>query len=87
MAWQTEFIRTHRLAHPTMPLPTDDRRTASRADTSPRRTRLRLRDVCDEVIASHRLANGADPLTADDRTAAAAVLSVVTPKLAGRSAR
>ncbi len=65
----------------------DDRRNDSRTETTPRRTRLRLRDVCDEVIASHRVANGDDPFTADDRAAAASVLSVVTPQLAGRSAR
>lgn len=46
-------------------------RTASHATTAAdRRTRLRLRDLCDEVLASYRLASDRDLFTADDRIAA-----------------
>lgn len=35
-----------------------------------RRTLLRLRDLCDEVLASHRIAADRDLFSADDRDAA-----------------
>jgi hypothetical protein len=46
-------------------------RTSGQATTAAdRRTRLRLRELCDEVLASYRLASDRDLFTADDRTAA-----------------
>ncbi|HEU5175696.1 MAG TPA: hypothetical protein VFT96_13155 [Gemmatimonadaceae bacterium] len=46
-------------------------RTAGHATpAADRRTRLRLRELCDEVLASYRLASDRDLFTADDRTAA-----------------
>jgi len=47
-----------------------------------RRTRRRLRDLCDEVLASYRLAANSSPLTDEDRESARAVLSRMTPSLA-----
>ena len=46
-----------------------------------RRTRLRLRELCDEVIASYRVATECDILTENDRTAARALLRAVAPRL------
>ena len=62
------------------PCPTD-RRAADRTESSTRRTRLRLRELCDEVLASHRVATGRAPLTDDDRATAAALLDRVAPPL------
>ena len=62
------------------PFPTD-RRTADRIETTPRRTRLRLRELCDEVLASHRVATANDPLTVEDRQTAETLLGAVTPPL------
>lgn len=46
-------------------------RTPGQATTpADRRTRLRLRELCDEVLASYRLASDRDLFTADDRMAA-----------------
>ena len=58
-----------------------DRRAADRTETTPRRTRLRLRELLDEVLASHRVATSRDPLTDDDRRAADALLGTVAPTL------
>jgi hypothetical protein len=46
-----------------------------------RRTRLRLRELCDEVIASYRVATDRDVLTENDRAAARALLQSVAPRL------
>ena len=62
------------------PCPTD-RRAADRTESSTRRTRLRLRELCDEVLASHRVATSRDPLTDEDRRTADALLGAVTPTL------
>ena len=64
------------------PFPTD-RRTASRIASTPRRTRLRLRELCDEVLASYRVATGRAPLTESDRAEADSLLGKVTPSLRG----
>lgn len=56
-----------------------DRRAAARADSASRRTRLRLRELCDEVLASYRVATGRDPLSSSDREAANALLGRVAP--------
>jgi hypothetical protein len=58
--------------------PTDDRRTTA-AD---RRTRGRLRELCDEVIASHRVATASDPIGDDARREAQALLEKIQPRLA-----
>ena len=39
-----------------------------------RRTRSRLRELCDEVLASYRLAQGQDLVTDEDRELAAQLL-------------
>jgi len=62
------------------PVPTD-RRTTRRERSATRRTRLRLRELCDEVLASFRVATDRDPLTADDRSAARSLLERVAPPL------
>ena len=64
------------------PCPTD-RRSADRTESSSRRTRLRLRELCDEVLASHRVAHGRAPVSDDDRAEASALLSRVVPPLRG----
>ena len=45
-----------------------------------RRTRLRLRELCDEVLASYRLAIGADLVTPEDRQLANQVLRSIAPR-------
>ena len=60
-----------------------DRRSATRIAAASRRTRLRLRELCDEVLASYRVATGRTPLTDDDRAEATAVLDKVVPPLRG----
>lgn len=60
------------------PVPTD-RRTNDRNETTPRRTRLRLRELCDEVLASHRVARGEEALSEEDRVEAQALLADVAP--------
>jgi hypothetical protein len=53
-----------------------DRRNADR------RTRGRLRELCDEVLASYRLAQGDQLLTTEERDSARHILRRVTPRLA-----
>jgi hypothetical protein len=48
-----------------------------------RRTRGRLRELCDEVLASYRLAIGEDLVTQEDRDVAEQHLRSLTPNLAG----
>lgn len=46
-----------------------------------RRTKLRLRDLCDEVLASYHQARGRDLFSNDDRKAARELMaSVVEPR-------
>ena len=47
-----------------------------------RRTRVRLRDLCDEVLASYRLAQGQDLLSPEERESARQVLRELTPQVA-----
>ncbi len=54
--------------------PTSRRTPASAPAADDRRARLRLRDLCDEVLASFRVATGQDPLSSADRAEAQAVL-------------
>ena len=56
---------------------------STRRVRSERRTRNRLRELCDEVLASYRLAVGEDLVTQDDREVAQQYLRGMTPKLAG----
>ena len=44
-----------------------------------RRTRIRLRELCDEVLASHRCAKGDDMLSAVERQEAASFLARIAP--------
>jgi hypothetical protein len=60
-----------------------DRRSDDRTGATPRRTKLRLRDLCDEVIVSRRLETEGDPITREDRAAAAALLPKIVPALRG----
>ena len=48
---------------------------------SDRRTRLRLRELCDEVIASFRVATDRDVLSTAERAEAKSLLSRITPRL------
>lgn len=50
---------------------------------SERRTKARLRELCEEVLASYRLAVGEDLVTSEDREVAEQYLRDMTPKLAG----
>lgn len=54
----------------------------SRRQRQDRRTRGRLRELCDEVLASYRLAQGQDLLSAEDRESAEQVLRTLTPSVA-----
>ena len=54
-----------------------------RRTRSERRTKARLRELCEEVLASYRLAIGEDFVTPDDREVAQQYLRSMTPKLAG----
>jgi hypothetical protein len=49
--------------------------------TTDRRTKLRLRELCDEVLASFQLARGRDLFSSEDRSAARELMaSVVNPR-------
>ncbi len=54
-----------------------------RRQRTERRTRGRLRELCDEVLASYRLAQGQDIVSAEDREIANQVLRGIA-KGAGR---
>jgi hypothetical protein len=53
-----------------------------RRTSSERRTKGRLRDLCDEVLASYRLAIGEDLVTDEDRDTAQQQLKTFVPRLA-----
>ena len=57
--------------------------SATRRVRSERRTKNRLRELCEEVLASYRLAIGQDFVTDDDREVAQQYLRSMTPNLAG----
>jgi len=44
-----------------------------------RRSKTRLRDLCDEILASYRAAKGQDIVTAEDREAAQELLRGMGP--------
>lgn len=56
--------------------------TVQRRNRHDRRTRNRLRELCDEVLASYRLAQGQDLLSAEERESAQQVLRELTPRMA-----
>jgi hypothetical protein len=49
------------------------------ATPADRRTRLRLRELCDEVIASFRVATDRDVLSAAERAEAKSLLARIAP--------
>lgn len=53
-----------------------------RRNSQDRRTRGRLRELCDEVLASYRMAQGQDLLSPEERESARQVLRALTPKMA-----
>ncbi|HET9452839.1 MAG TPA: hypothetical protein VFO66_01045 [Gemmatimonadaceae bacterium] len=53
-----------------------------RRNRQDRRTRVRLRELCEEVLASYRLAQGQDLLSSEERESAQQVLRVLTPQVA-----
>lgn len=53
--------------------------TAARPVPQDRRTRHRLRDLCDEVLASFRLAHGMDVLPDAERLEAREMLARIAP--------
>jgi hypothetical protein len=55
---------------------------APRRQRQDRRTRGRLRELCDEVLASYRLAQGQDLLSQEERESAQQVLRSLTPRVA-----
>ena len=55
------------------------RRAARATMNSERRTRARLRELCDEVLASYRVARGRDLWTDEERHEARSVLERVAP--------
>jgi hypothetical protein len=53
-----------------------------RRTSSERRTKGRLRELCDEVLASYRIAIGEDLVTDEDRESAQQQLKTFVPRLA-----
>ena len=53
------------------------------ATPADRRTRLRLRDLCDEVIASFRVATDRDVLSERERAEAKSLLARIAPSPRG----
>lgn len=53
-----------------------------RRSQSERRTKGRLRELCDEVLASYRIAIGEDLVTDEDREVAQEQLRTFVPRLA-----
>ena len=53
-----------------------------RRQSGDRRTRGRLRELCDEILASYRLAQGEDLLSAEERRSAEEMLKGLTPRVA-----
>lgn len=54
---------------------------AARSSNADRRNRLRLRDLCDEVLASYRVARERDLWSADERVEAKRMLAGLAPRL------
>jgi hypothetical protein len=62
--------------------PQGSRRKREERRTGDRRTRGRLRELCEEVLASYRVAQGEDLVTAEDRQIAEQVLRGLSPRVA-----
>jgi len=58
------------------------RSVAARSKRADRRSRLRLRDLCDEVLASYRVARERELWSTDERHEAKRMLASLTPRLA-----
>ena len=58
---------------------TDTPRARTRAINADRRTRMRLRELCDEVLASYRVAKARDLFDENERNEARAVLARIAP--------
>jgi len=58
--------------------PHGPRRRANRG-TGDRRSKTRLRELCDEILASYRVARGQDVFTAEDRKTADTLLRDLSP--------
>jgi hypothetical protein len=56
---------------------------SQRRTRSERRTKNRLRELCEEVLASYRVAIGEDFVTPEDRETAQQYMRTLTAKLAG----
>ena len=70
-----------------VPMPPMHTHTTTNAPSlNERRTRLRLRELCDEVIASHRAATGYQLLTDNERAEARALLGQMLPVMSQRQA-
>ena len=54
-------------------------RTGPQGVAADRRSRRRLRDLCDEVLASYRVASDRDVITDADRADARMILSSIAP--------
>lgn len=52
-----------------------------RRNRQDRRTRVRLRELCEEVLASYRMAQGQDLLSPEERESAQQVLRQLTPSV------
>jgi hypothetical protein len=50
-----------------------------RRNRGDRRTRIHLRELCEEVLASYRMARGEDVISDEDRAAAEELLKSVSP--------
>ena len=53
--------------------------TSSKSSVSDRRTRTRLRDLCDEVLASFRVASDRDLFSEQDRAEGRELLTRIAP--------
>ena len=62
-----------------VPQPLDDASTPE-----DRRQRLRLRELCDEVIASRRVESEQDVLSPDERAEARSLLAEIAPRVGRR---
>ena len=59
--------------------PTSSSRSRTAQVPSDRRSRRRLRELCDEVLASYRIANDRDVISDADRADARMILARVAP--------
>ncbi len=88
-AWPGFCLGGSPIREPTLPLilrTTDMKHAAAATNVNAnrameRRTKLRLRELCDEVLASYHQARGHELFSSDDReTARGLITSVVNPR-------